>query len=57
MHSQQSGMEKVLFGVYKPHEGCCVEDVVAHMVWMAASIEKCTSNNINITIIKSICEN
>jgi hypothetical protein len=32
MHSQQSGMEKVLFGVYKPHEGCCVEDVVAHMV-------------------------
>lgn len=57
MHSEQC--VRVSFAVFKPQEGCHIDDVVAQMVAAAASIEKCSSSRsgISISILRSISRN
>lgn len=56
MHSEQC--VRVSFSIFKPQEGCNVDDVVAQMVAAAASIEKCSSrSDISIYILRSISKN
>lgn len=57
MHSEQS--IRVSFSIFKPQEGCNMDDVVAQMVAAAASIEKCSSSrsDISIYILRTISKN
>ncbi|KAH9314412.1 hypothetical protein KI387_023039, partial [Taxus chinensis] len=43
---------RVSFGMFKPEEGCCIDDAVAHMAQVAAVIEK--DSNINVAILKCL---
>ncbi|KAH9314413.1 hypothetical protein KI387_023040 [Taxus chinensis] len=43
---------RVSFGIFKSEEGYCIDDAVAHMVKVAALIEK--NSNINVAILKCL---
>ncbi|GLJ14459.1 hypothetical protein SUGI_0233780 [Cryptomeria japonica] len=52
-HSQkQSQSMSVSFGIFKPNDGCDIDDILVHMTAVAASLEK--SRNINVAILRCL---
>ncbi|GLJ14445.1 hypothetical protein SUGI_0233570 [Cryptomeria japonica] len=51
--SNESGQsQSVSFGIFKPEEGCNIEDALAHMATVATLIEK--TQNISVTILRCL---
>ena len=50
--SERRQRQSVSFGIFKPEEGCHIDDAVAHMATVASLLEK--THNLNVAILRSL---
>ncbi|XP_057866938.1 uncharacterized protein LOC131074360 [Cryptomeria japonica] len=50
--NERGHSQMVSFGIFKPEEGCDIDDAVAHMSTVASLLEK--THNLNVAILRSL---